>query len=293
MAAGIPMGIGRNTHVIRKTRAALVLTAGLTALVLSPSLVLAAGPHGTGVKVGGSEGASAEELGYTEEYAASKEAAAAPEESGGGVTTMAPPPPEEGYPSSIVLDFKIYHQKTTYYCMPAVGQSIAHHRWGGFNDPTVADKQATIAGSMGTTTGGTSHTAALNWMNNKFEDRNDNWRYVSYRAGSLAVFTSHGKFDVYYGLPMYVRVDLHSNNYPWFDSQPTPHATLLTGYTNSGNRALSADPYSTTRADGTCKVSPYSSSPNQGCIWGGASGPYQMSDYYLAVDTANGLSEWY
>jgi hypothetical protein len=56
-------------------------------------------------------------------------------------------------------------------------------------------------------------------MNQQFADHNDSWRYVKYQSGDVGTFKAHGRYDIYVDhLPMYVRVDLHSNYYPWYDS---------------------------------------------------------------------------
>jgi hypothetical protein len=273
----------------------------LSLLMLSPAVALADGP-GTGIAPNdGSEEWSPEELGYTTAYAEQKAAAAAPDAgllpTGGGPQGIIPLSDDPGgggsWPSSKVLNFTIYHQKTDYYCVPAVGQSIAHWAFGGYISPTVAAKQDDIAEAMHAVPGeGVYHPDGLVWINQRFANHDSDWRYVEWDSADNATFKSHVKYDVAgYYMPMYVTVQLASGHYAWSQSSAAKHATLATGYTNSGTYVLSADPFAHKRANGTCTASWDGGEANQGCIWGAANGSYEVHEYYLARGGVD--PEWY
>jgi hypothetical protein len=254
-------------------------------------MALAGNPAtGTGIAPDTRETRSPEELGYTASYAERKQAEAA------GSALIGPhvvdPGGGGGYPSSDALSFTIYHQKTSYYCLPAVGQSIAHDAFGGYDAPSVSAVQQEIAGAMKTTTGGTIDANALSWLNNSFATHGRTWRYTPYDSGDQTTFANHVKYDVVgYNLPMYVRVQLASGHYAWRQTNPALHATLATGYSNSGTNVRSADPFAHKKADGTCTASWDNGGANTGCIWGVGNGPYLMREYFLAESGAS--PEWF
>lgn len=278
-----------STSAVRRHLAVAVPTLAMLALV--PNLALAGNPTaGTGIAADDGRQRSPDDLGYTTSYAEAKEAEAA----GGSVIGPSVVDPGGGgsYPSSDALTFTIYHQKTAYYCVPAVGQSIAHYAFGGYTTPTVADNQQDIAEAMGTTTAGTIDSNGLAWLNARFSEHDRTWRYTQYDSGTLTTFTNHVKYDVAgYNMPMYVRVQLASGHYAWTQHTNALHATLATGYSNSGSNVRSADPFAHTKADGTCTSSWDNGAANTGCIWGAGNGPYRMSEYFAAESGAN--PEWF
>jgi hypothetical protein len=280
----------------------MVPAVALSLLMLSPAVALADGPGtGTGIAPNDdSEEWTPEELGYTTAYAEEKAAEAAPDAgvvpSVRGLEGIIPLYDDPGgggsWPSNKVLNFTIYHQKTNVFCVPAVGQSIAHWAFGGYISPTVGEKQYAIAEAMQVGPTGVVHPNGLIWINNRFINHDSDWRYVEWDSDDNATFTSHVKYDVAgYGLPMYVTVQLASGHYAWTQGTAAKHATLATGYTASGTYVLSADPFAHKRANDTCTASWDQGAANQGCIWGGANGPYEMVEYYLARGGTD--PEWY
>lgn len=287
-------------------------------LWLAPS-ALAAGPKsgsqsaGTGINIDPSGPRSAEALGYTEAKAADKRRAASLRVTPGGVlnarttsnslpgrsaSALANPASATGIPTSATLLawWHSYHQKTTYNCLPAVGQSMLGSNFpsAGYTTPTVAAKQGTaaqqagtIAKGMGTTSSGTDDYKALSYVNAQYAAQGSQWFYLHDN------FTDEGSFrsrleDEIWNLDnaTYVRVDLTNANYAWHQATPAQHATAAVAYTNSGLNTTIDDPF-THLSGSTCVAKPYSPTNDQSCNWAN----YSTNKYYLAKDVVRGGEE--
>lgn len=246
---------------------------------------------GTGVNDQGTAGRTSVDLGYTDAYAAAKEQAFQQRHSGATVAAAA------AAQSDLLIGWKTYHQKTTYNCLPAVGQSMLDYAFGGYTAPSVAAKQGTatqasgtITRGMGTTTAGTDDYKALTWVNGQYQAHASSWRYVAANDNSLSFPARMSDEISLLAHALYVRVDLTSTHFPWHQTKAAQHATAAVAYGNSGATVNIADPFGYT-SSGRCVTSPYSSTPDIGCVWQA----WPTSDYYLAKDIVRGgeLPEWW
>lgn len=260
------------------------------ALLAGPGTALAGDPAsgGTGINDQGGSTFTAVDLGYTDAYAAAKQQAFDQRHSGATPQVAV---------ATDGLAWTQYHQKTTYNCLPAVGQSMLHFAFGGYASPSVAAVQGTatqapgtITKGMGTTTDGTNDYTALAWVNGQYQAKGSPWRYV---AADDNQYSFQGRMTdeiTILAHALYVRVDLTSPNFPWHQTTAAQHATTAVGYSSGGAAVNIADPFGYT-SSGRCVVSPYSSSPDVGCIWLN----WPTSKYYLAKDVVRGgmYPEWW
>ncbi len=246
----------------------------------------------TGISDGPGGPTTPEALGYTAEYAAQKQqffndrltlmlSSAAPLSTTGSLS---------GWAS--------VHQKTTYNCLPAVGQSILKYNFGSsWVSPSVAAKQGTaahepgaITTAMGTTTVGTNDGTAFSWINSQFSAAGSLFRYVPTNSATLASFENYTTTEINASMQMlYVRVDLTSTHYAWHQTTPAQHATGAVAFSGSGAYTTIDDPF-THLSGSTCVASPYTSSNDYSCNWAN----YSSNEYYLAKDVVRyGLQPMY
>lgn len=305
-------------------------TALLAAVLIPVSGVYAQDPGtaastaatGTGIRFDPNEPTSPESLGYTAAYAAQKTYEASlrmtprgvlAARSGGNLVpglapaasasrALAASPNAALAPTSATLLawWRSYHQKTKYNCLPAIGQSILGSNFpsAGYASPSVAAKQGdashapgTIAAGMGTTTDGTSNSAALKWVNAQFAARGSSIRYIASDITNETTFKAK-IVDQIFNLDnaLYERVDLTSGNYAWNQSTPAWHATAVIGYSNSGALVTIDDPF-THLSGSTCVASPYTSANDISCNWVG----FPTHRYFLAKDrvASHGAPLWW
>ncbi len=243
---------------------------------------------GTGINIQAGGPRTSAELGYTDEYAAQK-AQEFKAHSAAGIS------PQYAVSTDALLGFNIYHQKTQYNCLPALGQSLLQWEFyfGGYVSPSVTAKQGTatqasgtITRGMGTTTAGTDDYKAFAWINGEYGAHGSGWRYVAVNDLTETPFTDHVTNEIsVYGHMLYVRVDLTKTSFPWHQIKPAQHATGAIGYTNFGVNTNIADPWPSTNG-GTCVVQsggappPYSSTPDKACYWSA----WSTHKYYLSKD---------
>jgi hypothetical protein len=302
-------------RVTRSSSVRLAIGVLSISLWLAPSALAASpqsegGTAGTGINIDPRTPRSAEALGYSDAMAADKVRAASLRVTARGVLDArtdstalpgrsaiavanpdaAPLIPTSG---SLLAWWHSYHQKTTYNCLPAVGQSMLGSNFpaAGYTAPTVAAKQGTaaqqagtIAKGMHTTTTGTDDYNALAYVNGQYAAQGSSWFYVH------ANFTDEGSFksrieDEIWNLDnaTYVRVDLTNANYAWHQATPAQHATAAVAYSNSGSNTTIDDPF-THLSGSTCVATPYSSTNDQSCNWVN----YSTHKYFLAKDVVRG-----
>ena len=249
-------------------------------------------PNGTGISEGPGGPTTPEALGYTTEYAAQKQ-----QFFNDRLNLM--------LSSTVLLSttgslsgWASVHQKTTYNCLPAVGQSILKYNFGSsWVSPSVAAKQGTaaheagaITTAMGTTTDGTNDGTAFSWINSQFAAAGSLFRYVATNATSLASFENYVMTEINASMQMlYVRVDLTSTHYAWHQTTPAQHATDAVAFSGSGAYTTIDDPF-THLSGSTCVASPYTSSNDYSCNWSN----YSSNEYYLAKDVVRyGLQPMY
>jgi hypothetical protein len=262
---------------------------------------------GTGIDTSRARTWTAEELGYTNEYAASKDAAfqkwaaANAAQVDGSLSDGAAPM----LPSAISLSgWVAYHQKYSWWCMDAVLESMLHQSLGGWNTPSVLSVQTTIANAVGTHPApdpGTDDYTALAWVNGVYSP--SGWFYLAVKDTSLSAFQNRLMYEVSTLLhALYVRVDLASNKFMWYQAPDQYgnhplHATAAQGYSYAGADSRVNDPFTTKNSDGTCNAAWDSGSANMACVWGIAGPLFTTSNYYLSMDpTAFANSEypeWY
>jgi hypothetical protein len=193
-------------------------------------------------------------------------------------------------------DWTTYHQKTSYYCLPAVAQSMLAWNFGTatYVGSSVKTSQTNIAQSMGTNSGGTDDYRGLAYVNGQFDRWNSLFTYVPANDTTLAAFETRvaDESDVYFE-PLYVRVDVTSTYYVWHQTHPALHATAAVGYLSSGAEVDIADPFTASSSGCPERIGypGYSSTPDIGCIYFA----YSTSYYYKAkspvVDSEK--PEWY
>ncbi|HEX9044590.1 MAG TPA: hypothetical protein VF802_06150 [Candidatus Limnocylindrales bacterium] len=185
------------------------------------------------------------------------------------------------------------HQKTNYNCLPAVGQSFLHWEFGGYNTPSVAAKQGTVAHESGaittgmdTSSSGTNDDKALAYINSQYAANGSSWRYVATNNTVEADFMAriYNQIGVTYK-PLYVRVDLTNVNYAWHQVSPAQHATAAVAYTNLASTATIDDPF-THLSGSTCTASWDSGAADTSCNWV----DYSTHKYFLSKDVVrNGV----
>lgn len=273
----------------------------------------ATGPAGTGPCLGDrhrhqpARTWTAEELGYTNEYAASKDAAfqkwaaANAAQANGSLSDGVGPM----LPSAISLSgWVAYHQKYSSWCMDAVLESMLHQSLGGWNTPSVLSVQTTIASAVGTHGGdnpGTDDYTALAWVNGVY--RPSGWFYLAVKDASLSAFQNRLTYEVSTLLhALYVRVDLASNKFMWYQAPDQYgnhplHATAAQGYSYAGADARVNDPFTAKNSNGTCSYAWDYGAADIACVWGITGPLFTTSNYYLSMDrTAFANSEypeWY
>ncbi len=259
-----------------------VLAVFMLGVVAGQSAVLAADPkpsitpNSGGLLIGitdDTQGMTPEQLGYTQAYVDWKEAQAAALmaaiRSAGGMSATA----TSGYLNGYVQ----YHQKTNYWCLPAVMQTILRFKQGNtWITPSVLGKQTDIYNQIGT-----SESVALSWINARLSG----FQYLAEDPKSdLPYFTSHVMADVTsFVYPTYVAVEVANTNYVWSQSGPARHASAALGYSSSGAYVRIGDPFTSPDYSPYCATGAsnpgYSSAPNYGCVYG----PWEMSKYHAAA----------
>jgi hypothetical protein len=211
----------------------------------------------------------------------------------------------------VVMPYVGYHQKTNYYCLVAVVQSIAARDLG-----TSYEKMGTtsIRGGQDKIYGtnlsngirayypddiskghvGASDPKGLAWINTQFKNKGYGFSYLGNRPTSVSDFMGRLTYDNYFSDEMtYVRVDLTVGYRGWkqaknADGSHPEHATMAAGYDNGAKTVASFDPFSWS-ASGKCQTG-YSSSPDRGCKW-----TITQSSYYTSMDkyVTSELPVWY
>jgi len=285
---------------MRNNRRPMLVALLVIAMTAGTVTTVAAGDPasgGTGINIQAGGPRTSAELGYSDEYAAQK-ARAFQARSAAGVT------PEYAVSMDALLGFTVYHEKTRYNCLPALGQSLLQWEFGGHISPSVAAKQGTatqasgtITKGMGTTTLGTDDYAAFAWINGQYAAHDSSWFYIPVNDTLEASFKDRVTNEIsLWAHMLYVRVDLTKTSFPWHQSAPTQHATGAIGYTNYGANTNIADPWPSTNG-GTCVVQaggappPYSSTPDRACYWSA----WSTHKYYLSKDgpREGELPEWH
>jgi hypothetical protein len=235
---------------------------------------------------GTTAGMTPEQLGYTQAYADAKlQAAAALVPTLAGPDGGAFPLATSGY----LTGFAQYHQKTTFWCLPAVVQSMLRFKAGStWITPSVLSKQTYVAGQWGCSSGSCYESAALPWTNTQLANAGFTFHYVASTATSATQLASWIDLDVAASVfPTYVAVDVSSAHYVWHQSSSARHATQAIGFGSSGSTVRIADPFTSPAYSPFCNVNVwpgYQSSPDNGCIYAATN----MSEYYLAA-----LGEWF
>lgn len=273
----------------------LVALAGLIAF--NQATVLAADPVvSTGIDNTSHVIPTPAELGYTVEYLHTKEKAANQRIAAftrGGLITRASLAAALIPSSSSLSGFVNYHQKTSYNCLPAVGQSILHRDLDAIKNnyyitPTIAERQGTASTGVGTitygmktnSTNGTTEVNGFSYINSQYAAAGQTWRYVAWDA-TLSSYFQNRVVDEIGNLSraLYVRVNLNSNYYAWSTTTHVTHATAAIAYTSDGLNTTIADPF-THLSSGTCVASGYSSAPDTSCNWVN----YSTDKYYKSRD---------
>lgn len=194
--------------------------------------------------------------------------------------------------SSLLSWYPGFYQKTTYWCLPAVVQSIAYFDLEGewyydlgsgsisgaqskiYNGYTDPDGTAEPAIKVGGSVLGSDDTKALAWINRQFSRYGSSWFYVGAKPTSVTSLMNNVHYDVASEYePTYIRIDLATKSgtgYMWYqapnaDGSHPEHATLAVGYNDSASTMVSYDPFSHL-ASGACSHA-YNSSNNTGCNW--------------------------
>jgi hypothetical protein len=105
--------------------------------------------------------------------------------------------------------------------------------------------------------------------------------------GSLSAFQTRITQETdYWNAPLYVRVNVASHYYTWWQSSVAYHATVSIGYYSYGASAMIGDPF-TDYAHTSCQpyagYPGYNSTSNYGCIYYG----FPTSNYWHAMDNVN------
>jgi hypothetical protein len=306
--------MGRRGSVLRALACASIVA------VITASTASAASPDagysdptytGTGIAGGGSRdtGVSAavvaQKKADLEKYSRNALTPNRPAKTGGAKTylvTLATISP--AYASSASLGwYPGFHQKTNYYCLVAMVQSMAFNdldNWynymgtgtitgaqdkiynGGYTDPD-GTAETGIKATRAADLPGSYDTLAIAWMNKQFSRYHYSFVYAGQTPASQSVLSTSIHYDVSgYREPTYVRVDLSSNKYKWY-SAPDPvkghklHATAAVGYNDSASTINSYDPYAS--PSGSSCSAPSSTGNNKGCNW-----PILLSQYFNAMD---------
>jgi hypothetical protein len=278
----------------------LVVVVGL--IGMGPAQAFAADPITTGIDGSAQTTPTPAELGYTVEYQHAKEQAANQRIAAftlGGVATASSLSAASLPTSDSLAGFVNYHQKTTYNCLPAIGQSILHRDLDAlknnyFITPSVAARQGTASQGAGTitkgmntnSTTGTTEVNAFSYINGQYAAAGLVWRYVAWDATQASFFQNRIVDEIgNLNEALYVRVNLASKQYAWSTLTHVTHATAAIAYTSAGAYTTIADPF-THLSSGTCTASGYTSTPDTSCNWVN----YSTNKYYLSrdkIDDAN------
>lgn len=260
----------------------------LAVAVMVPSQVqpaLAADPNadsGTpGIQLDPNGPRTPEELGYTQAYADAKNAQftlalrtrMATFAATGGIapesSTVVTPNANGTNQIGVVTE---YHQKTQAWCLPATAQTILAWNFGttAYVGSSVATSQQNIANAIGNYT---DDYTTFGWINREFIRWNKVFRYVPANdKASLSAFETRITQETdRWKQPLYVRVNVTSHYYAWWQSKTAYHATINIGYYNYGANAMIGDPYTDPQHTNGCQpvagYPGYSSTFDYGCIY--------------------------
>jgi hypothetical protein len=208
-----------------------------------------------------------------------------------------------------------FYQKTTYYCLVAVVQSIAYFDvdrqfyydlgsgsieggqnkiYNGYYDPILRTYHPGIISSMPP---GADDSKAVAWLNNQFTEHNvTSWFYLAVTPTGFTDLMNKIHYDVGASYePTYIRVDLSTasgTGYMWYQARnPTTHAhplhaTLAVGYDDSGKTLRSYDPFAHP-VSSSCSVY-YNKANDWGCNW-----TIPGLRYYAGMDRTMTNPIWY
>ncbi len=220
-----------------------------------------------------------------------------------------------GVPTAAYLPwYPGFHQKTSYYCLVAVVQSIAYfdlEPWWyktlgtgsikgaqdklyfGYYDPDGTWNPPLWVG--GAVNSGASDAKAMVWINRQFSKHNVDWYYAAGDPANFDYFMAYIRFDVAMSHePTYVRVDLSTprgTGYPWYQAARNgvhpEHATLAVGYRDSDGVVRSYDPFTYTNASGRCNLGSFPG-PDWACDWN-----MYADHYFTAMDDIIANPVWW
>lgn len=272
----------------------------LAALLLSVQVqpALAADPNadqGTaGIQIDPKGPRTPAELGYTKAYADAKNKQFSQKlrermaqfASTGGVAPMLSGSviPNAGATGQIGGFYTEYHQKTDSYCLVATAQSILAWKFGTgpYVGSSVETFQNMIKGKIGSYT---DDYATFSYINKEYASRGSTFRYVPVNdKGSLASFQSRViQESDFWNAPLYVRVNVTSHYYTWWQTKLAYHATVSIGYYNSGSSVMIGDPYTDSAHTNNCQAVSgypgYSKTSDFGCVYYG----FPTSNYWTAM----------
>lgn len=211
------------------------------------------------------------------------------------------------YPCIYAVPFAGFHQKTNYYCLVALVQSVAYqdleYTYVYMGTGSVAGAQNKIYPLIGGSgTKGAIDSRALTWINQQFAAYSYGFHYLATLPANAAGFMNMVRWEL--NVPFeanHVRIDLTSYKYAWgqkanSDGTHPVHATAATGYNDSTGKVTSYDPFAYSAGEkggpgSTCTSSSYSSTADWGCNW-----TILQGNYYLAMDktgTSANYPMWY
>lgn len=285
--------------IVRSTRmmAGLVLAVTL-AVSAQVQPALAADPTGDsgtpGIQIDPNGPRTPAQLGYTKAYADAKntqfaqalKARMATFAATGGVAPMpATPALAAASGGQIGGSYSEYHEKQNTWCLPATAQSILAWKFGTsiYVGSSVLNSQTNIKGSIGNYT---DDYAAFSYINGQYARWGSGFRYVPVNdKASLSAFQTRITQETdYWNAPLYVRVNVTSHYYAWWQTKLAYHATVSVGYGGSGSSVLLGDPYTDAAHTNNCQpvagYPGYSSTSDYGCIYYGG---FPTSNYWMAM----------
>jgi hypothetical protein len=215
--------------------------------------------------------------------------------------------------SSVLSWYPGFYQKTTYWCVPAVVQSIAYFDLEGewyydlgsgsisgaqskiYNGYTDPDGTVEPAIKVGGSVLGSDDTKAIAWVNRQFKQYASTWFYLAVKPTSQTDLMNKVHYDVASEYePTYIRVDLATasgTGYMWYQAPGSggthpEHATLAVGYNDSASTMQTYDPFS--HPSGSSCSHAYNVANNWGCNW-----TITQARYYKGMDRILGTPVWY